>query len=301
MPVTFDMKLSFYDETAAAQFRYLQPPHTYKGSDYMSNSSLVSYTKISPYQNSRNGKKIDTITIHCAVGHCSVEGLGSVFQTKRASANYGIGWDGRVGLYVDENKRSWATSSSTNDRRAVTIECACDPTHPYAVNTKVYNTLIKLVVDICQRNGIKKLVWSTSKSDRMNHKNGCNMTVHRDYEAKACPGKYLYDLHGQIAAEVNKKLKGGETVVASTKEAKTVKIELPVLRNGSSGAAVKAVQRMLRTLGYVNIDGKAYISVDGSYGSNTEAAVKRYQKARGAKSPDGIVGEWTWNQLLNGK
>lgn len=172
----------------------------------MSNSSLVSYTKISPYKGSRNGHKIDTISIHCVVGQCGVEALGSVFQTKEASANYGIGYDGRVGMYVEEKDRSWCTSSTANDARAVTIECASDNYYPYAVNAKVYATLIELLTDICKRNGIEKLVWSTNKTDRVNHKNGCNMTVHRDYANKACPGEWLYSRHGQIAAEVNKRL-----------------------------------------------------------------------------------------------
>ncbi len=152
----------------------------------MSNSSLVSYTKISPYKGSRNGHAIDTVSIHCVVGQASVEALGNVFQAKEASANYGIGYDGRVGMYVEEKDRSWCTSNSANDARAVTIECASDAYHPYAVNDKVYAALIELLTDICKRNGIKKLVWSTSKADRVNHKNGCNMTVHRDYANKSC-------------------------------------------------------------------------------------------------------------------
>lgn len=88
---------------------------------------------------------------------------------------------------------------------------------------------------------------------------------------------------------------------AIAKEVKTVKIEMPVLRKGSSGAAVRTLQRLLRQLEYTNINGKALISIDGSFGSNTEEAVKRYQKNRGAKNPDGIVGKWTWNKLLNGR
>ena len=88
---------------------------------------------------------------------------------------------------------------------------------------------------------------------------------------------------------------------AIAKEVKTVDISMPVLRNGSSGTAVKTLQRLLRQLEYVNADGKSYITVDGSFGSNTEAAVRRYQKNRGARNPDGIVGEWTWNKLLNGR
>lgn len=180
------------------------------------NSPLVDYTRISPYRGSRDGHKIDTVSIHCVVGQASVEGLGSVFQTKEASANYGIGADGRIGMYVPEGERSWCTSSRTNDSRAVTIECASDTKHPYAVNDKVYKTLIKLLADICKRNGIKKLVWSTDKNKRVNHLDGCNMTVHRDYANKSCPGDYLYNRHGQIAAEVNKLLEEDDDMVRWT-------------------------------------------------------------------------------------
>lgn len=174
----------------------------------MSNSPLVSYMKISPNKTSPRNHKIDTVTIHCVVGQCSVETLGNIFapMSRQASANYGIGVDGRVGMYVEEKDRSWCSSNAANDHRAVTIEVASDTTEPYAVNAKAYAALIDLLVDICQRNGITKLVWSTNKADRVNHKNGCNMTVHRDYANKSCPGTYLYERHAQIASEVNKRL-----------------------------------------------------------------------------------------------
>lgn len=172
------------------------------------NSPLVSYTKISPNRTSPRNHAIDTITIHCVVGQCSVETLGNIFAptSRQASSNYGVGVDGRIGMYVEEKDRSWCSSNATNDHRAITIEVASDTKHPYAVNAKAYAALIDLVTDICKRNGIKKLVWSTSKTNRVNHKNGCNMTVHRDYANKSCPGDYLYNRHAEIAAEVNKRL-----------------------------------------------------------------------------------------------
>ena len=174
----------------------------------MSNSPLVNYTKISPNKSSPRNHKIDTVTIHCVVGQCSVETLGNVFApaSRRASSNYGIGYDGHIGMYVEEKDRSWCSSNAANDNRAITIEVASDTKEPYAVNAKAYAALIDLLVDICKRNGIKELVWSTNKADRMNHKNGCNMTVHRDYANKSCPGTYLYERHAQIASEVNKRL-----------------------------------------------------------------------------------------------
>lgn len=179
----------------------------------MSNSTLISYTKLSPNHSGKRTKKIDTITIHCMAGQLSVESCGALFakSSRQASSNYGIGPDGRIALYVDEGNRSWCTSSNANDQRAVTIEVASDATHPYAVRDKAYDALLDLVTDICKRNGIKKLVWSTSKSNRVGHLNGCNMTVHRDYAAKACPGDYLYNLQDEIAAEVNRRLGSGSS------------------------------------------------------------------------------------------
>ena len=179
----------------------------------MSNSSLISYTNISPNRSAGRNHKIDTITIHCMAGNLSIETCGNLFarSSTKASSNYGIGSDGRIGLYVEEKDRSWATSSGINDNRAITIEVASDSFHPYKVTDKAYKSLVKLCADICKRNGITKLVWSTNKNDRLNHLNGCNMTVHRDFANKACPGDYLYNLHGQIAKEVNELL-GAKTV-----------------------------------------------------------------------------------------
>lgn len=179
----------------------------------MSNSPLICCTILSPNHSGKRTHIIDTITIHCMAGNLSVESCGALFakSTRQASSNYGIGKDGRIGMYVEEKNRSWCTSSSANDNRAITIEVASDIKHPYAVNDKAYAALLDLVTDICRRNDIKKLVWSTVKNDRVNHLNGCNMTVHRDYANKSCPGDYLYNLHGEIAAEVNKRLGQTET------------------------------------------------------------------------------------------
>lgn len=187
------------------------------------NSSLVNYTRLSPNHSGKRNHAIDTITIHCVVGQCSVETLGSIFanSSREASSNYGVGYDGRIGLYVEERNRSWCSSSSVNDNRAVTIEVASDTYDPYRVNDEAYKATIKLVADICKRNGIKKLVWSTNKSDRINHKKGCNLTVHRDYANKSCPGDYLYNHMGDIAAKVNKLL--GTASTAPVSNAKPVK------------------------------------------------------------------------------
>ena len=173
----------------------------------MSNSPLVNYTKISPNKSSPRNHKIDTVTIHCVVGQCSVETLGNVFAptSRQASSNYGIGYDGRIGMYVEEKDRSWCSSNAANDNRAITIEVASDTKEPYAVTDKAYAALIDLLVDICKRNGIKELKWKADTS-LIGQPDKQNMTVHRWFANKACPGDYLYNLHGQIAKQVNERL-----------------------------------------------------------------------------------------------
>ena len=117
------------------------------------NSPLVSYTKLSPNHSGQRTHSIDRITPHCVVGQLTAESICGCFTSpsREASCNYGIGKDGKIALCVEEKNRSWCSSSSANDQRAVTIECASDSTEPYAFKDVVYQTLIKLCVDMRQR------------------------------------------------------------------------------------------------------------------------------------------------------
>ena len=180
----------------------------------VSNSPLVNYTKLSPNHSGTRTQPITRITPHCVVGQLSVERLGDLFQNtaRQASCNYGIGSDGRVALIVDESKRSWCSSSSANDQRAVTIECASDAAAPYAFNDTVYNKLVDLCVDICRRNGKTKLLWIADKNAALNYKPASTemlLTVHRWFANKSCPGDWMYARMGRLATDVTNKLKGG--------------------------------------------------------------------------------------------
>lgn len=178
------------------------------------NSSLVTFTKISPNKTKNRTHKIDSVAIHCMAGNGTVEGVGAMFakSSTKASSNYGVDSKGKIGLYVEEKDRSWCTCSGMVDNRSVTIEVANDggASTGWHVNNTALKSLLLLLVDICKRNGIPKLTWTTNKTDRKNQK--VNMYVHRDWANKSCPGDFLYNLHGWISESVNAILSGKKTI-----------------------------------------------------------------------------------------
>ena len=175
------------------------------------NSPMITYAKLSPNHSGQRRYPITRITPHCVVGQLSVEALGDIFynRSRNASCNYGIGADGRIGLYCEEKNRSWCSSNSDNDNRAITIECASDTKHPYAFNDKVYNKLIDLCVDICKRNGKTKIIWFGDRNKTLTYKplnNEMVLTVHRWFANKECPGDWLMSRMDDLANKVNIRL-----------------------------------------------------------------------------------------------
>lgn len=180
----------------------------------MSNSKLVVYTKLSPHCTKPRQGKIKGISIHTMAGPGSVEGCGQVFQTSEASSHYGIGPDGRIGQYVLEENRAWCCSHKV-DHEVVTIEVSSVQSYeePYECTAAAFESLIDLCVDICQRNGIKKLIWKEGKQYCPAFTGNwavCNMVPHRytTDKGKSCPGNYLFGKYGEIAERVNARLKG---------------------------------------------------------------------------------------------
>ena len=209
------------------------------------NSKLVVYTKLSPNHSGARTHSIDRITPHCVVGQCTAEGLGDWFAkfSTKASSNYGIDRDGRVGMYVEEKNRSWCSSSNANDQRAVTIECASDTSEPYAFRDVVYQKLITLCVDICCRNGKNKLIWFGDKDKTLNYspKSGeMILTVHRWFANKSCPGNWMYARMGDLAAKVTAQL-GGSTEQKTEEQIKTGGTQASSLKDLSEADAIKKV------------------------------------------------------------
>lgn len=164
----------------------------------MSNSSLVTYTRLSPHYDSREGTPITDITIHHMAGNLTVYQCGEVFQTREASANYGIDGEGRVGLYVEEKYASWANANKPSNQRSITIELANDQVGgDWHVSDTAIEKCIELCVDICKRNGID-LVYTGDTSG--------TLTRHNMFYATACPGPYLQSKFPYIEKEVRRRM-----------------------------------------------------------------------------------------------
>lgn len=246
------------------------------------NSSLVSYTKLSPNHSGQRTHSIDRITPHCVVGQLTAESICGCFTSpsREASCNYGIGKDGKIALCVEEKNRSWCSSSSANDQRAVTIECASDLNHPYAMTTAVYNSLVKLCTDICKRNGKKKLLWLGDKNKTLNYSPKSDemvLTVHRWFASKSCPGDWLYSRLGDLASKVTIKLGGNTSASTGT---------LYRVQTGafSKKANADAMEKKLKAKGfdtYMVQSGGLYKVQVGAYSvrANAEAMMKKVKSA----------------------
>lgn len=273
------------------------------------NSALICHTRISPNRTSPRNHAIDTITIHCMAGNLSVERCGDVFAPSRrkASSNYGVGSDGRIAMYVEEKDRSWCTSNKANDHRAVTIEVANDggADTGWHVSDKALSSLITLVADICRRNHIRELKWHADKR-LVGQIEKQNMTVHRWFAAKACPGDYLYNKHSYIAAEVNKLLGAiSNTMTPQSPASAALPDDAPVpsippaaaapsppASSSLSSAADSRLQipSSIKSIqSWLNTHYQSALSLDGIYGPETKKAlVKAWQTEAGRLPADGF-------------
>ena len=266
-----------------------------------SNSPLVTYENISPNKNSPRNKSIDRITIHCVVGQWTAKQGCDYFanSTREASCNYFVGKDGSIGLCVEEKDRSWCSSSSANDHRAITIETASETVKPYVVTDEAYNGLLDLCTDICKRNGKTKLLWFADKDTTLNYTPESNemvMTVHRWFANKSCPGDYLYDLHDEIAAEVTRRLSSDTT---TTDHSRTIWDYFMVKINNEFGVAGLMGNLHAESLLHPDIvqGDIPYSSFSKEYTSNVDSGViSEYDFVHNGPNGGGYgLAQWTYS------
>lgn len=316
--VTVQEKRAGYGETYYKKF-VGESTNSQNGGTNMSNSTLVNCTVKSPNHSGKRTHSIDTLTPHCVVGQLSAEAIGGCFTSsaRQASCNYGIGTDGRVVLCVDEENRSWCSSSNSNDQRAVTIECASDKTAPYAMNNAVYEKLIKLCADICKRNGKTKVLWLGSKEKTLTYTPKSNemvFTAHRWFANKSCPGDWLYSRYGELADKINALL-GTASASSGTQATNTsfpavpftVKVlvsdlnirKTPDMGNNIVGQTGKGTFTIIEVqdgwgklksgAGWIYLENKEYVTIAGSTSSTTSSNGQTATTAK--KSVDEIAKE----------
>ncbi len=257
------------------------------------NSSMAAYTRLSPNHSGQRTHSIDRITPHCVVGQLSAESICGCFTSpsRQASCNYGIGTDGKVSLCVEEKNRSWCSSSNANDQRAVTIECASDKTEPYAMNSKVYDSLIKLCMDICRRNGKKKLLWLGDRNKTLNYTPKSDeivLTVHRWFANKSCPGDWLYARLGDLAAKVTAALSTG-TGASADKDASQL---YRVRKTWADSKSQKGAFSVLANAKKCADSNKGYSVFDGNGKKVYPADASGTKKSVDAIAREVIRGDW---------
>ena len=172
------------------------------------NSPLVVHTHISPHRNSPRNQPIRKITIHHNAGNIGLESLGAFLArpTTKASYNYGVSTDGRMGMFVEERDRCWGSSSPANDHQAVVIGVANNSGAPnWTVSDTAFESLINLCVCICKRNpgivqitGLPGLTYDGTADG--------SLTRHNMFTRTTCPGPFLQARFSEIADEVNRRL-----------------------------------------------------------------------------------------------
>lgn len=278
-------------------------------------SKLVSYVQLSPNCNPRKNAAYNPtghilkITLHHQAGTGGVEAMGALFaQPGGDSANYGIGSDGRIACYVEEEYRAWTSGSQDNDYLAITIEVANNGGAPnWPISDAAYKALIELCADICTRHGFS-LNFTGDASG--------SLTMHRYFANTLCPGPYLANLFPNIAHEVNGRLSIENTEPADQPEAykPTVKewqqaamadgFAFPLYgADGIWGEECEGVAR--KAVVCVRGDGYYYPNLtklvqrvcgltggdaDGLCGPMTAEAIRAYQTGNGLQPVDGAAG-----------
>lgn len=245
-------------------------------------SNLATVVDLSPNHSGKRTHEVDRITPHCFVGQVTAKRGCQVFKPskKQASCNYVVGYDGSVGCSVDEDNRSWCTSSAPNDQRAVTIEVASETVNPYAIRDAAYDSLKKLMIDIMRRYGKSRLVFIADKKTALAYEpkpHEMLITEHRWFANKACPGAHILSILQDLTDSVNRELASDDILYR------------PIYRVQVGAFQYKAnANRMLKMVkdagfgdAYINsTDGYHRVQI-GAYTNKANAAVMR-QKVKAA-------------------
>lgn len=167
----------------------------------MTVSSLSSVSIISPNTSGLRTASISKVTVHHMAGDLTVEQCGSIFKSasRQASSNYGVGSDGRIGCYLEEEYHPWTSSSYWNDDRAITLEVADYNLGDWSPSKAAYQSTVLLCADICQRYGIEPEYTGDEYG---------TFTEHRMFAATSCPGDWWHAKMPEFVKDVKEAMRG---------------------------------------------------------------------------------------------
>ena len=167
----------------------------------MTMSNLTSYVRISPNTSGIRTSAISKVIVHHMAGDCSVEVCGEIFANpnRQASSNYGVGSDGRVACYLEEEYHPWTSGSYWADDRGVTIECADYDLDAWSPSSAAYESTVMLCADICDRYGIAPSY--TGGTDG-------TFVSHWMFQSTSCPGPWWRDRMPAFVEDVKSAMRG---------------------------------------------------------------------------------------------
>lgn len=196
--------------------------------------------------------------------------------------------DGSIATYqtLPWDHRGWHAGGAANNTH-IGFEICEDGLQDAAYFAKVYREAVELTAMLCKEYRLDPLADGVVICHSEGYKRGI-ASNHGDV-------MHWFPKHGKsmdtFRKDVDAVMRG--VTNTETKGESTVNIELNVLKKGSKGNQVKAVQRMLYSMGYDLGASK----VDGDFGGKTDIAIRAYQKRYGLEA-DGVVGPATWKKLL---
>lgn len=277
----------------------------------MGYSALTNATIMSPNHSGSRYNSISKITIHHMAGNLSIETCGNVFlnPNRQASSNYGIGSDGRIACYVDEENHPWTSANWENDDRAITIEVANSETGgDWPISQAAYASLISLCADICNRYGIYPYYDGTPSA---------TLTEHCMFVATNCPGPTIHamQVNHVIENDIRAAMTGGAVSAPQSTQPVGGDVEDLALRaiagefgNGDArraalGDMYSAVQARINemyggvtaTIDY-SIDAIAYRVIAGEFGNGVDRI-----NALAAAGYDNVAVQQRVNEILQGE
>lgn len=277
----------------------------------MGYSALTNVAIMSPNHSGSRYNSISKITIHHMAGNLSIETCGNVFlnPNRQASSNYGIGSDGRIACYVDEENHPWTSANWENDDRAITIEVANSETGgDWPISQAAYASLIRLCADICNRYGIYPYYDGTPSA---------TLTEHCMFVATNCPGPTIHamQVNHVIENDIRAAMAGGAVSTPQSTQPVGGDVEDLALRtiagefgNGDArraalGDMYSAVQARINemyggvtaTIDY-SIDAIAYRVIAGEFGNGVDRI-----NALAAAGYDNVAVQQRVNEILQGE